>query len=353
MTDDAGSLLGLIRSGRSGVPRPVDAPASVGDYVAGPNHVLPTNRDRPASPAPCGSTTSASTSTSSSVDDDGRRRARPPRGDAWPRPRACRPTPSRFASDGRAGERLVPAACPARPADDLGLRDGLPLAPGRRRRSDSTPTSRRCRRRPAGSRPWRPSVAEDRSSTGTRTARPPRSAPRLAELPRGRPRRRSSAPTAPTRCCSACCLAYGGPGRAAAVFEPTYALHRTSPASPAPRWPRASAGRRLRPRPRRGRPRARRGRRRRSPSSARPTTRPGGPRPARAVARGGLGLAPGLVVVDEAYGQFAPASALDLLRDGGPGADRSWSSGPSPRRGRWPAARLGYLVADPEVVAGL
>ena len=43
-------------------------------------------------------------------------------------------------------------------------------------------------------------------------------------------------------------------------------------------------------------------------------------------------MAPGLVVVDEAYGQFAPWSALELVDDD----RRSWSA-PSRRRGRWPA----------------
>jgi histidinol-phosphate aminotransferase len=62
------------------------------------------------------------------------------------------------------------------------------------------------------------------------------------------------------------------------------------------------------------------------------------------------GLAPGLLVVDEAYGQFAPSSALALRRRD-PDRTRhvvvvrtfskTWSMA---------GARLGYLVADPEVV---
>src|SRR5262249_27849599 len=62
-----------------------------------------------------------------------------------------------------------------------------------------------------------------------------------------------------------------------------------------------------------------------------------------------LGLAPGLVVVDEAYGQFADWSALSLV-----GAEvplvvtrtfsKTWSMA---------AARLGYLVGPPGVVADL
>jgi histidinol-phosphate aminotransferase len=67
-------------------------------------------------------------------------------------------------------------------------------------------------------------------------------------------------------------------------------------------------------------------------------------------------MAPGLVVVDEAYGQFSATSALELVA-GGP-------SGPTPRHGAervvvvrtfsktWSLAglRLGYLVGPPEVV---
>jgi histidinol-phosphate aminotransferase len=62
-------------------------------------------------------------------------------------------------------------------------------------------------------------------------------------------------------------------------------------------------------------------------------------------------LAPGLLVVDEAYGQFAPSSALELKRQDPEGTrhvvvvrtfSKTWSMA---------GARLGYLVADPEVVA--
>ncbi len=70
-----------------------------------------------------------------------------------------------------------------------------------------------------------------------------------------------------------------------------------------------------------------------------------------------LQVAPGLVVVDEAYGQFASTSALDLRRPatGDPGPpdgtralvvartfSKTWALA---------GARLGYLIADPAVVA--
>ena len=114
-------------------------------------------------------------------------------------------------------------------------------------------------------------------------------------------------------------LAYGGPGRRALVFEPTYALHShisritgteviegraTTTSSSTPAGTGAAGGP--------ARPTSR--------SSARPTTRPGGPsrpRPSATVSA----AAPGLVIVDEAYGQFSPWSALTLR---GPEHRGSW-----------------------------
>ena len=65
---------------------------------------------------------------------------------------------------------------------------------------------------------------------------------------------------------------------------------------------------------------------------------------------------PGLLVVDEAYGQFAPSSALDL-RSAGPGggapaarADRLVVVRTFSKTWSMAACRLGYLIADPEVV---
>ena len=144
-------------------------------------------------------------------------------------------------------------------------------------------------------------------------------------------------------------LAYGGPGRTVALFEPTYTLHRhiaritgTAVAAGARRDDFALdldvvadvvAGS--------------------DPvltflcSPNNPTGRAARPEEVATVA----GLVPGLLVVDEAYGQFAPSSALEL-RATDPGAHRNvvvvrtfsktWSMA---------GARLGYLVADPEVVA--
>jgi histidinol-phosphate aminotransferase len=62
-----------------------------------------------------------------------------------------------------------------------------------------------------------------------------------------------------------------------------------------------------------------------------------------------LDLVPGLLVVDEAYGQFAPWSALELVSDDGPLVvtrtySKTWSMA---------AARLGYLIGPRPLVAQL
>ncbi len=145
----------------------------------------------------------------------------------------------------------------------------------------------------------------------------------------------------------AVCLAYGGAGRRAVVFEPTYALHshiaritgtdvvvgeRRPDFLLDPDEARSLLG------------------------EARPSitflcspNNPTGRVEAPAVVDAVLAAAPGLVVVDEAYAQFAPWSALPWV-----GPDRSlvvtrtysktWSMAGS---------RLGYLIGPPDVVAAL
>ena len=144
-------------------------------------------------------------------------------------------------------------------------------------------------------------------------------------------------------------LAYGGPGRTVALFEPTYTLHRhiaritaTTVAVGARRDDfgldlDAVAD---------------------TVSAARPVitflcspNNPTGRADSLEEIASVADLATGLLVVDEAYGHFAPSSALELRRRD-PGTTRhvvvvrtfskTWSMA---------GARLGYLVADPEVVA--
>jgi histidinol-phosphate aminotransferase len=142
-------------------------------------------------------------------------------------------------------------------------------------------------------------------------------------------------------------LTYGGPGRTVAVFEPTYALHSHiaritgTGVAEGPRADDFSLDLDV----------VRRVLAESSPaitylcSPNNPTGMVETPETVREV----LGLAPGLLVVDEAYGQFAPWSALELVSDDVPLVvtrtfSKTWSMA---------AARLGYLVGPRWVVAEL
>jgi histidinol-phosphate aminotransferase len=141
-------------------------------------------------------------------------------------------------------------------------------------------------------------------------------------------------------------LAFGGPGRSALVFEPTYALHshiaritgtavvegsrdddfqidRVDARALLKRWRPDIAF---------------------LCSPNNPTGRAEPPETVATVAD----AAPGLVIVDEAYGQFSPWSALELR-----GPDRAGLVVTRTFSKTWAmaGARLGYLVADPAVVA--
>jgi len=142
-------------------------------------------------------------------------------------------------------------------------------------------------------------------------------------------------------------LAYGGPGRAAAMFEPTYAMHATIARMTGTAiavgeraddftLPVEEARRVL--------------------AAARPEVtflcspnNPTGRGEAKDLVEEVLTLAPGLVVVDEAYAQFASWSALGLVGDDVPLVvtrtySKTWSMA---------AARLGYLLGPSSVVADL
>jgi len=143
------------------------------------------------------------------------------------------------------------------------------------------------------------------------------------------------------------CLAYGGRERAAVVFEPTYRLHShiarvtgtavvTGRRQPDFTLDVAEV--------------------RRVVAEARPQivflcspNNPTGRVEPPEVLEALLDVAPGLVVVDEAYGQFAPHSALELVADDRPLVvvrtfSKTWSMA---------AARLGYLVGPAAVVQTL
>lgn len=143
------------------------------------------------------------------------------------------------------------------------------------------------------------------------------------------------------------CLAYGGPGRSVAVFEPTYALHshiaRITGTAVATGERTDDLALDL-------------AEVRRVLVEAAPAitflcspNNPTGMVDDEATVREVLGLVPGLLVVDEAYGQFAPWSAVDLVADDLPLVvtrtySKTWSLA---------AVRLGYLIGPRPVVAQL
>jgi histidinol-phosphate aminotransferase len=143
------------------------------------------------------------------------------------------------------------------------------------------------------------------------------------------------------------CLAYGGPGRAVGVFEPTYALHshiaRVTGTAVATGERQDDLSLDL-------------DEVRRVLAESEPAitflcspNNPTGMLDDEATVRTVLDLAPGLLVVDEAYGQFAPWSALELVDDDRPLVvtrtySKTWSMA---------AARLGYLIGPRSLVAQL
>jgi histidinol-phosphate aminotransferase len=143
------------------------------------------------------------------------------------------------------------------------------------------------------------------------------------------------------------CLAYGGPGRSVATFEPTYALHshiaRVTGTAVSVGERRADFGIDL-------------DEVRRVIGEAEPAitflcspNNPTGTIDPPEVLAEVLAIAPGLVVVDEAYGQFAPRSAVgDVAADRPLVVVRTFS-----KTWSMAAARLGYCVAPPEVVEAL
>ena len=145
----------------------------------------------------------------------------------------------------------------------------------------------------------------------------------------------------------ALCLAFGGPGRTAVVFRPTYLMHAhiaRITGTPVVEGERdADLGLEMAEVDR-------------VVGGAQPAITflcsPNNPtgrlEPPEAVERV-LSLGPGLVVVDEAYGQFAPRTAIEQVRGGRPLVvirtfSKTWSMA---------AARLGYLVGPADVVAAV
>jgi len=140
-------------------------------------------------------------------------------------------------------------------------------------------------------------------------------------------------------------LAYGGPGRRACMFEPTYALHSHISRIVGTEVVRGQRAENFLI----SVPEAMALLRETKPdvtflcSPNNPTGRVE-PRP---TVEAIVDAAPGLVIVDEAYGQFAPWTALSLRGPTRPGlvVSRTFS-----KTWAMAGARLGYLIADPQVV---
>lgn len=142
-------------------------------------------------------------------------------------------------------------------------------------------------------------------------------------------------------------LTYGGPGRSVAVFEPTYAMHSQIARITATEVIEGRRGLDFS---------VERDELRRVVTEGDPAitylcspNNPTGTAESPETVSAALELVPGLLVVDEAYGQFAPWSALELLDDEAPLVvtrtfSKTWSMA---------AARLGYLVGPSWVVAEL
>ncbi|HVF31430.1 MAG TPA: histidinol-phosphate transaminase [Acidimicrobiales bacterium] len=139
-------------------------------------------------------------------------------------------------------------------------------------------------------------------------------------------------------------LTYGGPGRSAAVFEPTYAMHTQIAHLTSTTVAAGERGADFRL----DLTEVKRVLGEAAPALAfvcSPNNPTGGAEP-RPIVDEVLDLAPGLVVVDEAYGQFSSWTALDLVADDRPLVvtrtySKTWSMAGS---------RLGYLVGPAPVV---
>ena len=148
-------------------------------------------------------------------------------------------------------------------------------------------------------------------------------------------------------------LAFGGPGRSVGLFEPTYTLHahiaRLTGTNVVPAQrdgtfaiPEEAKAKVLERQP--------------SLVFLCSPNNPTGAAENRQTVEGLLAATAswgGLVVVDEAYGQFAPWSAIDLRREDVPGSERLVVVRTFSKTWSMAGLRLGYLVADPRVVAAM
>jgi len=147
-------------------------------------------------------------------------------------------------------------------------------------------------------------------------------------------------------------LAYGGPGRTAVVFEPTYALHAHIARLTGTEVECGARDGLFRVDPDHALSGLRTVAHERGADQptitmlCSPNNPTGGAEPAATTSRLADAV-PGLLVVDEAYGQFAPITALDLVETHpNLAVVRTFSKSRA-----MAALRLGYLIADPEVIS--
>ena len=321
------------------------SPASMGDYIAGPNHVLPTNR-------------TARFASALRADDfrkhihavrvtpEALRTLGPQRGHAGRDGGPARPRRFRAPPPGRARRRPADASPHERGppgASRPPAGGGLPLAPGRGR---GAPQHQRVAVRPAR-RLARGAAGGARGGLVPPLPRPPghRAAPAVADLHGVSPDEVFCA-NGSNEVLQCLLLAFGGPGRRALLFEPTYALHSHIARITGTAVVEGDAQRRLPDRPGRRRA-AHRGRaaRHHLPVLAQQPDRPGrAPRDRRRRART---PPPAWSSSTRPTGSSRRGRALELRGPDHPGLvvtrtfSKTWAMA---------GARLGYLVADPAVV---
>ena len=348
--EDAAALAARVRNAGAVFVGPY-APVSLGDYLAGSNHVLPTGgtarhtgglsvlsflrgihvvecsaarwpgprrtSTRSAGPRTCPPTSPPSGSGCPARGGQGMSLSRMAAAAARPgRPGRLRGTPARRAGPAEHQREPLPAIAGAGQGDRRRGRGG------RRHASTATPTGTRsrCAR-----------TSPPTSGTGSAGARCGR-------------------PTAPTRSSSSCCRPSAAPAATAIGFEPSYSMHPLIARATATAWLSGARDGDFGLDPARA-VRAVRDHRPDVVFLTSPNNPTGGALPL-AVIEAVCDAAPGMVVVDEAYAEFArdgSPAALALL----PRYPRLVVTRTMSKAFALAGARVGYLAADPAVIEAL